>query len=140
MKAFSANGKACICQVPSSVRRRKLPDNGCVICGCGGCNPEDMRKRRDSRERDSSIGIDENTGKNNKKGKSSKNDTDFESTHSYNKSHFDDIEEFEPNMSNFDNSFFGSMVKSNFSIYPPLLGFGVPQRTYNYIYGKPPHN
>lgn len=36
MKAFSANNKACICQVPSSVRRRKLPDNGCVICGCHG--------------------------------------------------------------------------------------------------------
>jgi len=48
------------------VRRRKLPDNGCVICGCHGkldiniliflgCNPEDMRKSiRESREREPS--------------------------------------------------------------------------------------
>jgi len=36
MKAFSGSGKACICQVPASVRRRKLPDSGCIYCGCFG--------------------------------------------------------------------------------------------------------
>jgi len=36
MKAFSGSGKACICQVPASVRRKKLPDTGCIYCGCFG--------------------------------------------------------------------------------------------------------
>lgn len=27
-------------------------------------------------------------------------------------------------------------LMSNFNIYLPLIGFGVPQRTYSYIYGN----
>eukprot|EP00357_Protocruzia_adherens_P027802 CAMPEP_0115042014 /NCGR_PEP_ID=MMETSP0216-20121206/46014_1 /TAXON_ID=223996 /ORGANISM="Protocruzia adherens, Strain Boccale" /LENGTH=352 /DNA_ID=CAMNT_0002424049 /DNA_START=9 /DNA_END=1068 /DNA_ORIENTATION=- len=40
MKAFSNNGKACLCQVPRMVRRGPLPPDGCKICKCHGCNPD----------------------------------------------------------------------------------------------------
>ncbi len=50
MKAFSKNNKSCICQVPDDVRKTKLADGGCKICGCNGiflfntgCNPEDKK-------------------------------------------------------------------------------------------------
>jgi len=34
MKAFSKQGKACLCQVPRSQRRTLLADKGCKFCGC----------------------------------------------------------------------------------------------------------
>lgn len=43
MKAFSKNGKSCLCQVPRKERKFHLPENGCNYCGCKGCNPLDMR-------------------------------------------------------------------------------------------------
>jgi len=46
MKAFSKLGKACLCQVPKAQRRTQLPIHGCKYCGCGGCNPIDMRKNK----------------------------------------------------------------------------------------------
>ncbi|KAN0003430.1 hypothetical protein ACTFIZ_009590 [Dictyostelium cf. discoideum] len=46
MKAFSENDKACLCQVPSSVRLGVLPEGGCRICKCKGCHPEEFTKKR----------------------------------------------------------------------------------------------
>ena len=43
MKAFSSNGKSCLCQVPIRERRLKLPEEGCNYCGCKGCNPIDIK-------------------------------------------------------------------------------------------------
>jgi hypothetical protein len=41
MKAFSKSGKSCLCQVPKEVRKTALPEEGCKICFCTGCNPQD---------------------------------------------------------------------------------------------------
>eukprot|EP01132_Coremiostelium_polycephalum_P000494 gene494-622_t len=46
MKAFSETGKACLCQVPSSVRVGVLPEGGCKICKCKGCHPEESGRKR----------------------------------------------------------------------------------------------
>jgi len=46
MKAFSESRRACICQVPFDVRLGHLPDNGCRICGCKGCHPDEILLRR----------------------------------------------------------------------------------------------
>ena len=46
MRAFSKNGKSCLCQVPQNERKYTLPDKGCNYCGCHGCNPVDVRKSR----------------------------------------------------------------------------------------------
>jgi len=42
MKAFSESRRACICQVPFNVRKGTLPDDGCKLCGCNGCHPEEL--------------------------------------------------------------------------------------------------
>lgn len=42
MKAFSENKKACLCQVPIFVRQSVLPSEGCTICKCKGCHPEEV--------------------------------------------------------------------------------------------------
>jgi len=31
----------------------------------------------------------------------------------------------------------GSFITTTLNIFPPLIGFGIPQRTPNYILGKP---
>ena len=43
MKAFSKNGKSCLCQVPKKERKFHLSENGCNYCGCKGCNPFDIK-------------------------------------------------------------------------------------------------
>jgi len=37
---------------------------------------------------------------------------------------------------NLNRSVLGSFMINNLNIYPPMFGFGVPQRTYTYITGK----
>jgi len=46
MKAFSENKKACLCQVPIFVRQSVLPSEGCTICKCKGCHPEEVLYRK----------------------------------------------------------------------------------------------
>jgi len=36
MRAFSKNGKSCLCQVPKMERNYTLPEKGCHICECHG--------------------------------------------------------------------------------------------------------
>ena len=38
MKAFSDNGKSCLCQVPKFERKYTLSEKGCNFCGCHGKN------------------------------------------------------------------------------------------------------
>jgi len=45
MRAFSSTKKACICQVPAGVRVGTIPPDGCRICKCKGCHPEDKNPR-----------------------------------------------------------------------------------------------
>lgn len=46
-------------------------------------------------------------------------------------------EEHEPSdLNNFDKSQIGKLVHTTFNYYPPLMGFGIPQRTSSYIFGK----
>jgi hypothetical protein len=148
MKAFSSNGKACICQVPSSVRRRKLPDTGCIFCGCFGCNPEDTQKleeeKRGSPERIETSKYPRKTSSQiQKRRRGSVSDDEDMDSRSRTESEPEgsnspgDRQE-EPNLDNLNNSFIGNFLRNTFNIYPPLMGFGIPQRTYSYIYGKPP--
>eukprot|EP00741_Cyanophora_paradoxa_P001688 tig00000498_g1638.t1 len=44
MKKFSESGRACLCQVPSQVRRTEMPPQGCKVCGCRGCHPDEKDK------------------------------------------------------------------------------------------------
>eukprot|EP01099_Mayorella_cantabrigiensis_P007053 TRINITY_DN609_c0_g1_i1.p1 TRINITY_DN609_c0_g1~~TRINITY_DN609_c0_g1_i1.p1 ORF type:complete len:408 (+),score=84.46 TRINITY_DN609_c0_g1_i1:38-1261(+) len=53
MKAFSENKKACLCQVPSDVRMAVLPPDGCRICKCKGCHPDEANIRRRGRTQQS---------------------------------------------------------------------------------------
>ena len=52
MKAFSKNGKSCLCQVPRRERKFILPENGCNYCGCHGCNPIDMKYNKRLQQKD----------------------------------------------------------------------------------------
>jgi len=45
LKERRPNGRACICQVPSSQRRSTLGADGCITCGCTGCHPEDLERK-----------------------------------------------------------------------------------------------
>jgi len=154
MKAFSSKGKACICQVPSSVRRRKLPDGGCLFCGCDGCNPEDKQKimekelriTRDNKNEVKYIkgNFGRNKGRTGNRRSGSRPSSYSRSysrslSKSRSRSRSRDSRESEENLDNFNNSHIGGFLRNMFNIYPPLMGFGIPQRSYSYIYGKPPH-
>ena len=56
MKAFSISGKSCLCQVPTRDRTAELNPNGCKICGCHGCSPQDRPLRERERSESSSPG------------------------------------------------------------------------------------
>mmetsp|Transcript_463 Transcript_463/g.431 ORF Transcript_463/g.431 Transcript_463/m.431 type:complete len:183 (+) Transcript_463:128-676(+) len=163
MKAFSSTGKACLCQVPSKVRRRKIPDEGCIICKCHGCNPEDLRKmgrerervkptydnkerdrydrdrererERDRSERDRPYERESSRHERDER-RGRKNDDSPVRDHGPS-SHYHRDEDSDPKLNNFDNSYIGNIVRNSFSMYPGLLGFGIPQRSYSYIHGKP---
>eukprot|EP00825_Cyclidium_porcatum_P011201 TRINITY_DN15723_c0_g1_i3.p1 TRINITY_DN15723_c0_g1~~TRINITY_DN15723_c0_g1_i3.p1 ORF type:complete len:153 (-),score=24.79 TRINITY_DN15723_c0_g1_i3:149-607(-) len=121
LKAFSSNGKACLCQVPNKVRKAQLPSNGCKICGCNGCNPEDTRGETGNSSRKQSID------------KSYRKKSSFDQTGN-------NIQQDDYNLNNFDKSQIRKILQKSVQIYLPLLGFGIPQRTASYIFGKPSRN
>lgn len=106
---MSSTGKSCLCQVPKAVRKQELPKTGCKICSCTGCNSRDF--------------------------------TESDSNHSAESPHSPiNPQEEEPlslGLDNFDSSFLGQVIKLEYHLYPPMLGFGVPQRTSTYILGRP---
>lgn len=56
-KCLGNNDKRdCACLIPSSKRRSNIGREGCRMCGCRGCHPEDKsNSRRRSRSRSSSY-------------------------------------------------------------------------------------
>jgi hypothetical protein len=112
MKAFSKTGKSCLCQVPKEVRKTKLPLEGCKICSCKGCNPRD----------DSESGSNRSYSRSREKSVSSPRE---------------DVDSKEFNLNNTDNSVLGKVIIVEYNLFPGMLGLGIPQRTPNYILGKP---
>ena len=110
MKAFSKTGKSCLCQVPKEVRKTKLPVEGCKICSCTGCNPRDYSLSGSVRSVSSERQV--------SSGGMSGLDKDY-------------------NLNNIDNSMLGRVIIVEYSLYPGMLGLGIPQRTPNYILGRP---
>jgi hypothetical protein len=43
----------------------------------------------------------------------------------------------EYNLENIDNSFLGKVIIVEYGLFPGMLGLGIPQRTPNYILGRP---
>jgi hypothetical protein len=41
------------------------------------------------------------------------------------------------NLNNIDESVLGKMIIMEYNLFPGMLGLGIPQRTPNYILGKP---
>ena len=41
------------------------------------------------------------------------------------------------NLNNIDNSLLGRVIIVEYNLYPGMLGLGIPQRTPNYILGRP---
>lgn len=125
MKAFSKLGKSCLCQVPKFERKYYLPDKGCNVCACKGCNPVDLRQQKHMEEKQKLL-----------KDKSImyKNRRILDS----------DDEEVKINEKDFDNFHRGRRklyreIDRNLKIYPELFGFGVPLRTRSYILGYDPN-
>jgi hypothetical protein len=46
MRAFSKNGKSCLCQVPKNERKIIMSENGCNICGCHGKKNKNKNKNK----------------------------------------------------------------------------------------------
>ena len=123
MKAFSKNGKSCLCQVPRLQRRATLPCSGCKFCGCKGCNPIDIR--RDKRQE---IKSKLKGGKQYLSKRQRLLDSDDEELLMMNE--YDDWNkarrEFHAIMAPLTN--------------PLLMGLGVPMRHPSYILGRPVEN
>lgn len=68
--------------------------------------------------------------------KGHKKSLSYSSDSSYSDSHSSD-ESVDDNFNNLYKSSFGSFLYSQLNFYPPLLGFGIPQRSNSYIKGGP---
>ena len=125
MKAFSKNGKSCLCQVPRKERKFYLPESGCNYCGCHGCNPIDM-KYNERLQQKNILFSDKSINHKNQRILDS-DDEDLKINDSlvdyYNK----DKKEIADNLS--------EMLKVNSIFY----GFGVPLRIPSYILGYNPN-
>jgi hypothetical protein len=47
------------------------------------------------------------------------------------------LDEREHNLNNIENSVIGKVIMVEYNLYPGMLGLGIPQRTPNYILGRP---
>ena len=126
MRAFSKNGKSCLCQVPKSERKNTLPEKGCNFCGCHGCNPIDVRKDK-KLELKRKYKEDKNVNYKNQR----LLDSDDEDL----KVNEKDIDEW-----NKKKKIFFEDLKNIFKCNINYMGFGVPMRTQGYILGYQPNN
>jgi hypothetical protein len=124
MKAFSKNGKSCLCQVPRRERKFILPETGCNYCGCHGCNPIDMKYNKRLQQKNVLFSDNTITHKNQRILDSEDEDlkVNDDLVDYYNK----DKKDIQENLSN--------MLKINSIFY----GFGVPLRIPSYILGYNP--
>ena len=40
------------------------------------------------------------------------------------------------NLDNFEGSTLVQVIRYEYGLYPPMVGFGIPQRTFSYIIGR----
>ena len=125
MKAFSKNGKSCLCQVPRKERKFHLPDNGCNYCGCKGCNPIDVKYNE--RMAQKSILFKD-------KGINHKNQRILDSDDENLKIKDDDVDYYNMEKKEIQEDL-NDVLKINSIFY----GFGVPLRTPSYILGYNPN-
>ena len=125
MKAFSKNGKSCLCQVPRKERKFHLPENGCNYCGCKGCNPIDVKYNE--RMAQKSILFKD-------KGINHKNQRILDSDDENLKIKEDDVDYYNMEKKEIQEDL-NDVLKINSIFY----GFGVPLRTPSYILGYNPN-
>ena len=125
MKAFSKNGKSCLCQVPRKERKFHLPDNGCNYCGCKGCNPIDVKYNE--RMAQKSILFKD-------KGINHKNQRILDSDDENLKIKDDDVDYYNMEKKEIQEDL-NDVLKINSIFY----GFGVPLRSPSYILGYNPN-
>lgn len=124
MRAFSKNGKACLCQVPIRERKFQLPDKGCNYCGCKGCNPIDVRYNKRMAEKLFLIG-DKNISYKNQRILNS-DDEDLA------------IRENDVDNYNYDKKEIQHDLNEILKINSVFYGYGVPLRIPSYILGYNP--
>ena len=125
MKAFSKTGKSCLCQVPHKERKFQLPENGCIYCGCKGCNPIDVRFV-ERKEKKNLLFQDKNILHKNKRIL----DSDDEDLKIKDK----DVDDY-----NMDKKDLNIELERVLKIHPIFYGYGVPLRTPSYILGYHTH-
>ena len=125
MKAFSSNGRSCLCQVPRRERRLKLQEEGCNFCGCHGCSPIDAKYNERIKEKN--ILLKDKTITH-KKERILDSDDENLKIHDINSDKYNkDKKEIKQDLDKI------LQFNSNF------FGFGVPMRTPNYILGYTPN-
>ena len=125
MKAFSKNGKSCLCQVPRRERKFFLPETGCNYCGCHGCNPIDMKYNK--RRQQKSILSQDNTINHKNERILDSEDEDLKINDDLVDFYNRDKKDIQENLSD--------MLKIDSIFY----GFGVPLRIPSYILGYNPN-
>ena len=125
MKAFSKNGKSCLCQVPRRERKFILPETGCNYCGCHGCNPIDMKYNK--RLQQKNILFQDNTINHKNQRILDSEDEDLKINDDLVDFYNRDKKDIQENLS--------EMLKINSIFY----GFGVPLRIPSYILGYNPN-
>jgi hypothetical protein len=125
MKAFSKNGKSCLCQVPKKERKYHLPEKGCNYCGCKGCNPSDVKcyerlEQKNLLYQDKSI--------------NHKNQRILDSDDENLKINDNDVDYYNMEKKEIHNDL-DKVLKMNSNIF----GFGVPLRSQSYILGYNPN-
>ena len=125
MKAFSKNGKSCLCQVPRRERKFILPETGCNYCGCHGCNPIDMKYNK--RLQQKNLLFQDNTINHKNQRILDSEDEDLKINDDLIDYYNRDKKEIQENLSD--------MLKINSIFY----GFGVPLRIPSYILGYNPN-
>ena len=124
MKAFSKNGKSCLCQVPRRERKFILPETGCNYCGCHGCNPIDMKYNK--RLQQKNLLFQDNTLSHKNQRILDSEDEDLKINDDLVDYYNRDKRDIQDNLSD--------MLKINSIFY----GFGVPLRIPSYILGYNP--
>eukprot|EP01015_Nassula_variabilis_P022752 TRINITY_DN4205_c0_g1_i4.p1 TRINITY_DN4205_c0_g1~~TRINITY_DN4205_c0_g1_i4.p1 ORF type:complete len:198 (+),score=-0.13 TRINITY_DN4205_c0_g1_i4:64-657(+) len=149
-KKNDKNGKTCVCVVPASQRRIQIGAEGCATCACHGCTREDREmkhkkrgggparrynnERERSRSRSYSREYDRYGGHRRKVRGNSYDSYSTDSSEDRRSRSRSSSEE--KNFNNFNKSVLGNFILQQLNVNPALIGFGIPQRTYSYIYGK----
>jgi hypothetical protein len=125
MKAFSKNGKSCLCQVPKRERKFHLSENGCSYCGCKGCNPIDV-KYNERKAQKNILFQDKNIFYKNQRILDSE-DEDLK------------IKDEAVDLYNIEKREIKEDLNDNLKINSIFFGYGVPLRTPSYILGYNPN-